>query len=260
MTARLSRTSPMRLRLALAFAVLVAGVGPGRAASTDISAPKIIAFASGTCSVTVNGADVGCQGKAIGTVLANGHHLFDFTSKDLDVVGFAGTRVQRIEPTKPTLWVERVYLGNNQYEADGSCSYETEDASDKAFHKVECKALLHDGRKIVATLDGTSSGKPDSMTAQAGRDTDPEGNPESSCEKLVRLHGMLSRAQFQCGYGSYNRGLINQAAECAHDIGEAKMKDKIESGMHDFDANEKEKGHKGFCSELLRVFPQFVRK
>lgn len=250
--------SPMRL--ALAAAVLLVGTVPGWAASTDISAPKIIAFASGTCTVTVNGADVGCQGKAIGTVLANGHHLFDFTSKDLDVVGFAGTRVQRIEPTKPMLWVEHVYLGNNQYEADGSCSYETEDASDKAFHKVECKALLHDGRKIIASLDGKSSGKPDSMTAQAGSDTDPEGNPESSCEKVVRLHGMLSRAQFQCGYRSYNRSLINKAAECAHDIGDAKMKSKLKSGMHDFDANETEKGHKGICSDLLRAFPQYVRK
>ena len=230
------------------------------AAWADISAPKILAFASGTCSVTVNGTDVGYQGKVIGTVLANGHHLFDFTAKDLDVVGFAGTRVQRVEPLKPMLWVEHVYLGNNQYDADGSCSYETEDASDKRFHKIECKALLHDGRKIVANLDGKSDGKPDSMTAQAGSDTDPDGNPESSCEKVIRLHGMLSRAQFQCGYGKYNRTLINQAAACAKDVGDENMKRKLESGMHDFDANEKEKGHKGFCSELLRVFPQFVRR
>ena len=245
----------MRLAVSVALTTLTLGT-----AQADISAPKILAFASGTCSVAVNGTDVGCQQKAVESVLANGHHMFDFTSKDLDVVGFAGTRVERLDPKTPVLWVERVYLGNNQYEADGSCNYETDSADDKTFRKVECKALLRDGRKVSAVLDGKSDGPPSSMTEQAGADTDPEGNPESSCEKLVRLHGMLSRAQFQCGYRSYNSALISQASECAKQVGDDKTKQKIESGMRDFDANEKERGHKGICAELLRAFPSYVRR
>ena len=98
------------------------------------------------------------------------------------------------------------------------------------------------------------------MTQSAHSDVDPEGKPESSCEKSVRLHGLLSRAQFQFGYGSYTRALISQTSDCGREIGDAKLNEKIESGMYNFDANEKGKGRKAICAELLRLFPSYARR
>ena len=245
------------MRKVLAFGLLMSSSVVARA---DISSPKIIAFASGACSVSVAGTDVGCEGKGIHTLLLNGHHLFDFTTKDVAIVGFAGTRVDRFDGSKPVLWVEHVYISNNQYDADGQCSYVTDTNDDKTFRKVECRALLRDGRKVTAELDGRSDGKPSSMTQQAGATTDPEGNPESTCEKTIRLHGMLTRAQFQCGYRSYNTALTDAARQCNKEVGEAKMEQRLKDGFHDFDANEQERGHKAICAELLKRFSSFVRR
>ena len=34
------------------------------------------------------------------------------------------------------------------------------------------------------------------------------------CERHLRMHGMLTRAQFECGFSHYNREIIDRAAEC----------------------------------------------
>ena len=93
------------------------------------------------------------------------------------------------------------------------------------------------------------------MTQSAHSDVDPEGKPESSCEKSVRLHGLLSRAQFQFGYGSYTRALISQTSDCGREIGDAKLNEKIESGHVQFRREREGERPQGHLRRITQAFP-----
>ena len=125
----------------------------GAAVAQDIHLQALHVI-NGSCSVVVNGADVGCDGKAALTVLGNGRTLFNFTASDIATLGFAGGQLQSMEPEHNVLWVDGVYLNQNKTPADGQCALE---GSGTAAAKVTCRALLTDGRKVSATLSGQMS-------------------------------------------------------------------------------------------------------
>lgn len=88
---------------------------------------------------------------------------------------------------------------------------------------------------------------------------DPINGP-TYCEQIVSLHGLLSRAQFQCGYEKYNSELIDDSAKCfKHELGDDYGKKVLKFGMLEFDRNEKEIGHKKICAELLKAYPQYIK-
>lgn len=81
------------------------------------------------------------------------------------------------------------------------------------------------------------------------------------CEKTVIAHGMLSRAQFECGYSQYNNELIQDSAKCFKDeLGDKYGMEILKYGMTGFDHHVKELGKKGACSFFLKKFPDYVRK
>lgn len=80
------------------------------------------------------------------------------------------------------------------------------------------------------------------------------------CKTMLELHGMLSRAQFQCKFSSYSNDLMDLAKVCFNTVGRDASKQFIRDGMDIFDFNEKKRGHKKMCASVLQKFPNYVRK
>jgi hypothetical protein len=90
--------------------------------------------------------------------LDNGRNLVNFPTRDIATIGFSGNAVVRTGEKTSVLWVDRVYVNQSFQDADGQCSLEY--GEDKKSAKLECRAMMRDGRKIVAELatqDGNQS-------------------------------------------------------------------------------------------------------
>lgn len=86
------------------------------------------------------------------------------------------------------------------------------------------------------------------------------GEEPTTCENMTALHGLLSRAQFQCGYNDYNGTVIDIVRHCNNnELGENRTREILEFGMREFDRHEREKGHTKICNELLEAYPKIVR-
>lgn len=87
------------------------------------------------------------------------------------------------------------------------------------------------------------------------------GEQPTYCEQVVSLHGLLSRAQFQCGYSQYNQELIDDSRKCfEHELGQERGLVILKFGMTEFDRNEAERGKILICNDLLKEFPEYIRK
>lgn len=87
------------------------------------------------------------------------------------------------------------------------------------------------------------------------------GDHPTFCEQTVALHGLLSRAQFQCGYSQYNDELTEQSRKCfQYELGEERGLEVLQFGMKEFDRNESNDGHNEICANLLDSFPEYVRE
>lgn len=75
------------------------------------------------------------------------------------------------------------------------------------------------------------------------------------CEKFLKTHGFLSRAQFQCGFEKYPQDYIEQARGCAAHLSEARLNEGLASGMKTFDDRESEEGRKPLCQRVFKSFP-----
>jgi hypothetical protein len=80
------------------------------------------------------------------------------------------------------------------------------------------------------------------------------------CEAYVKLHGFLSRAQFQCGFSRYAKDVLAQARDCGQHMSEARMSESLASGMKLFDERETERGHTTICNSVLKDFPKAVAR
>jgi hypothetical protein len=78
------------------------------------------------------------------------------------------------------------------------------------------------------------------------------------CEAYIKLHGFLSRAQFQCGFSRYAKDVLVQARDCGQHMSETRMSESLSSGMKLFDERETERGHAAICNSVLKDFPKAV--
>lgn len=87
------------------------------------------------------------------------------------------------------------------------------------------------------------------------------GSEPTYCEQIVALHGLLSRAQFECGYSKYNNELIADSAKCfKHELGDQYGKEVLRFGMKEFDRNVQENGKNLTCKNPLSKFPEYIEK
>lgn len=81
--------------------------------------------------------------------------------------------------------------------------------------------------------------------------------PEN-CDAIIKTHGFLSRAQFQCGFGYYSNDMMLAARECSSGRRPEQVSKLLRQGMETFDADEREMSHDALCQDILQKFPKIV--
>lgn len=214
-----------------------------------------IAIQPGACQVTLNGTDLGCSNSAVDTQLQNGRRLVNFPTTDVASVGFAGERLEATSAASSILWVDAAYINQQRLDADGQCSFER---ASNGNIKLDCKAVLRDGRKLSSLLKNEK--QTETFLGLKLPTSQLPTSQKSKCEKLINVHGMLTRAQFQCNFGKYNSALVDQVRDCGPVVGANNVEPLLLDGMKTFDANEQEHGRQAVCSAILKAFPNYVAK
>lgn len=83
---------------------------------------------------------------------------------------------------------------------------------------------------------------------------------EMDCKTAMGAHGMLSRAQFQCGFRRYSTAKMDLASVCFKTLGEEESKKVLQSGIEYFDEQVKSMGKKKACQAMLDSFPDYIRR
>jgi len=79
-----------------------------------------------------------------------------------------------------------------------------------------------------------------------------------SCPVTLRMHGFLSKAQFECGFSRYSQDFIGEVRACSSTMSDAVAKDQISKGMTTFDDNVQERGKQQVCRSIRQTFPNIV--
>ena len=80
------------------------------------------------------------------------------------------------------------------------------------------------------------------------------------CERFLRMHGMASRAQFQCGFKKYNKEIIAQAKVCNGYLSEERVEENLKAGTMIFDDNTQKMGKQEACDDVLKSLPMVVKR
>jgi hypothetical protein len=209
------------------------------------------AAVKGECKVELAGVDLHCNGSAMYIALNNGHNIITFPTEEIAVISCAGTKISERPGATRVLWVYRAYINQNMQEADGQCSLES---TNKRPVKLECRALLRDGRKLNASVE-IVNGDDNFFRPLKSAGVVPN---KQECRRIVETHGFLTRAQFQCGFRRYNKKMLAAAKTCSNYFNASELRHLIVSGMKTFDRNERGKGRRTLCAEVLKSFPKVV--
>jgi hypothetical protein len=87
------------------------------------------------------------------------------------------------------------------------------------------------------------------------------GEQPTYCEQIVAIHGLLTRAQVECGYSKYNKELISDSKKCfKHELGEEYGMEVLKFGLMEYDRHVREEGKELTCKSILKEFPEYVQK
>ncbi len=98
-----------------------------------------------------------------------------------------------------------------------------------------------------------------STSAFAGSNKNDQNEIEI-CKNIIGAHGMLTRAQFQCGFSKYGEGMMQDVKDCSSSVSAKEFKKLLTHGMELFDIKEKERGHEEVCDYMLAEFPNVVAR
>ncbi|WP_151797967.1 hypothetical protein [Acinetobacter bereziniae] len=100
-----------------------------------------------------------------------------------------------------------------------------------------------------------------SCLTQVSALTPKSAKAPSYCEQIVYAHGILLKAQIECGYRKNNNKLISSSTQCVKDqLGEEYGKQVLNSGMKEFDRHVNKDGKESSCKYVLEKFPDYVWK
>ena len=129
---------------------------------------------------------------------------------------------------------------------------------DEKSAKLECRAVMRDGRKILGEL-GTQDGTRSFLEAPTQVVAKIPQSSSSNCPQIIKTHGFLSRAEIQCGFRYYNNKIFQAAKDCTQPLPEATVKKLISSGFETFDRNERSRGRAMVCADVLKELSNFVQ-
>ncbi len=81
-----------------------------------------------------------------------------------------------------------------------------------------------------------------------------------ACQGFLEVHGMLTRAQFQCGFSKYSEKVMQTVENCANLFSEMELEKIMVHGAKKFDTNEREHGHNEVCEFMITRFPKVLAK
>jgi hypothetical protein len=83
---------------------------------------------------------------------------------------------------------------------------------------------------------------------------------QSNPEIVLKLHGFLSRAQFECGFRSYSQQMTDFAVAAAAQMpSEKAVSALMADGMKSFDLGATHSSLRGACAAAAKSFPTVVR-
>lgn len=216
-----------------------------------------VSIIKGECRVELAGADLGCSGAATYSNFKNGRELFNFPATEVATIGIAGPTLKPKNDGTATLSIDHIYISQNLIQADGQCSIQIP-TGEKGKTNIECRSVLRDGRKLLARLSSDTEWK--AIFGSLRRPGDVSAAADEDCSDLLKFRGFLIRAQAQCGYKFRSDSLLQKAKQCSSRTSQEKMEEINSEGMSTFDRNEKERGHAKVCADVLKDFPEVVRK
>ncbi|MGK8803980.1 MULTISPECIES: hypothetical protein [Acinetobacter] len=87
------------------------------------------------------------------------------------------------------------------------------------------------------------------------------GEEPTYCEQVVALHGFLSRAQYDCNYRYYSKEFMRDVKKCTiHELGDEYAEEVLKFGISQFEEREDETPKAQLCKEILKDFPNYVKK
>jgi hypothetical protein len=83
---------------------------------------------------------------------------------------------------------------------------------------------------------------------------------QSNPEIVLKLHGFLSRAQFECGFRSYSQTMTDFAVAAAAQMpSERAVSVLMADGMKSFDLGATQSSLRSACAAAAKAFPTVVR-
>lgn len=87
------------------------------------------------------------------------------------------------------------------------------------------------------------------------------GEEPTYCEQVVALHGFLSRAQYECKYRYYSKEFMHDVGKCSrHELGDKYTEEVLKFGISQFQEREDETPKAQLCKDILKAFPNYVKK
>jgi len=216
-----------------------------------------VSFIKGDCKVELAGTDLGCTGIATYSSFKNGRELFNFPVTEIATVGVAGPTLEPTKDGQTTLRIDHIYINKDLVEAEGQCSIQPPTGGSNKT-SIECRAVLRDGRKLVADFSSDQEWK--AILGNLKRPGDVTSGADDECADIVKFHGFLTRAQSQCGYKFLSDAFQQKARQCSSRTSQERVEEIIKTGMSTFDRNEKERGHAKVCADVLKDFSDILRK
>jgi hypothetical protein len=213
----------------------------------------LLAFLKGGCETSLAGNNLTCEGKASYLFLDNGRSLINFFTSEITTIGFSGEKIISTGSRDRILYLDHAYINQTQHPADGQCIFKPNPPGPQ---RLECRALLRDGRRLTAFL--TIEQDDEAFLNPPKRKSDELG--ERQCTGIIKTHGFLSRAQFQCGFSRYSTEMLEASRNCAKVLSDTATKRLLTEGMRTFDTNERKRGRKQLCSDILREFRNFIQR
>jgi hypothetical protein len=183
----------------------------------------------------------------------DGHVMVQFLQKSSlhePTIGFAGIKKDGGQIAE----LDKIYLepGNATKVSEGACKFFV---SQGRLTGIMCAAKIDEGnRRTVAIV---AFDVPPVVAAQSTEGINAAGKVDK-CSVLLKIHGYLTRAQFQCGFTNYSLSMLSNAKSCSEHFDGQTMKRLLMSGMLAFDRDEHKHGHASICESILTKYPDIV--
>lgn len=87
------------------------------------------------------------------------------------------------------------------------------------------------------------------------------GEEPTYCEQVVALYGFLRRAEYDCNFRYHSKEIMQDVKKCeVHELGDEYTEEVLKFGISQFEERASETPKAKLCKEILKDFPNYVKK